>query len=78
MAAASAVITVMERATASSRVSVFAVIPSTQLTRSVRQARSSQVTDWNSECAMIGSKALSWSCPASTAMETVTSAPAFE
>src|SRR5699024_12173753 len=53
-------------------------MPLTQLMRKVWQARSSHVIDWNREWAMIGSKTLSCSCPASTAMDTVTSAPATE
>ena len=40
---------------------MFAVMPSTQLTRRVCIARRIQVIDWNSECAMTGSNAFSCS-----------------
>ena len=54
----------------------LAVMPSMQLTRSVRIARRIQVMDWKIECAMTGSNAFSCSCPPSTAIVTVRSAPA--
>ena len=63
MTGASAVMTVTERSTVSSMCASLAVMPLTQLMRKVWAARSSQVIDWNSEWAMIGSKALSCSCP---------------
>ena len=40
---------------------MLAVMPSTQLTRSVYMPRRIQVIDWNSECAMTGSNAFSCS-----------------
>ena len=42
----------------------------------MRIARRIHVIDWKIECAMIGSNALSWSWPPSTAIVTVRSAPA--
>ena len=65
----------MEFSTLARRASVLAVMPSTQRSASVRQAARRWVMDSDRECRMIGSKALSWSCPASAAMVMVTSLP---
>ncbi|CAB4563940.1 unannotated protein [freshwater metagenome] len=54
---------------------MLAVIPSTQLTRRVRQPLVSHTTDCRMDAAMIGSKALSCNCPPSAAAVTVASAP---
>src|SRR5512139_2313125 len=55
--------------------SVFAVIPSTQWTRRVRAAFMNIVCASKTHAAITGSKTLSWSCPASAAIETVRSLP---
>ena len=75
MCGLSAVTSPMEFSTLARSRSVLAVMPSTQRSASVRQARSRWVTDSDRECRMIGSKALSWSCPASAAMVMATSLP---
>ena len=55
----SAVTTPTDDPTIAPRRSLFAVMPSMQLSRSVRIARRIHVIDWKIEWAMIGSKALS-------------------
>ncbi len=65
----------MEFSTVARSASVLAVMPSTQRSASVRQAARRCVIDSDRECRMIGSNALSWSCPASAAMVMVTSLP---
>ena len=55
--------------------STFAVMPSTQWTRSVRVAFTNIVCASKMQAAITGSKTLSWSCPLSAAIETVRSLP---
>ena len=57
----SAVMTPTLWPTMAPRRSVFAVMPSTQFTRSVRIAWRIQVIDWNSACPITGSNAFSCS-----------------
>src|SRR3546814_7627230 len=71
----SAVTTPTDEPTIAPRRSRLTVMPSMQLTRSVHIACCIHVIDWKIECAITGSKAFSCSCPPSTAMVTVISAP---
>src|ERR1700736_6360819 len=65
----------IELITESCRRCSFAVTPTMQRDTRIRQASVRWVSDWNKQCAMMGSNALSCSCPASAAILIVTSLP---